>query len=262
MLDQRAGRARSSTTSSARRPCPRSSARTAGPRCGPGSATRSSRQVMAETGAVFGGEHSGHYYFRDNYRADSGLIAALVVLEQLSAPAQPLSELRKPFERYAASGEINTEVADPQAVIERVADALRRAPPGPPRRPHRRPRRLVVQPAAVQHRAAAAPQPRSARRRRVRPARRRRCSPSSEEATMALDPQLLEILACPEDKGPLLLLRGRGRALQPPAEAALRDPRRHPGDADRRGRDGRRRRARAPAGQGRGGRHQADVHDE
>ena len=62
---------------------------------------------------------------------------------------------------------------------------------------------------------------------------------------MALDPQLLEILACPEDKGPLLLLRGRGRALQPAAQAALRDPRRHPDDAHRRGRDGRRRRARA-----------------
>jgi phosphomannomutase len=79
------------------------------------------KQVMAETGAVFGGEHSGHYYFRDNWRADSGLIAALVVLEQLSATRTPLSELRKPFERYAQSGEINTEVPDPAAVIERVA---------------------------------------------------------------------------------------------------------------------------------------------
>jgi phosphomannomutase len=78
--------------------------------------------VMAETDAVFGGEHSGHYYFRDNYRADSGAIAALVVLEVLSKADQPLSELRKPFERYAASGEINTEVSDPPAVIEAVAD--------------------------------------------------------------------------------------------------------------------------------------------
>lgn len=81
------------------------------------------KQVMAETGAVFGGEHSGHYYFRDNYRADSGLIAALVVLEQLSAAGVPLSELRRPLERYAASGEINSEVDDPPAVIERVAQA-------------------------------------------------------------------------------------------------------------------------------------------
>jgi phosphomannomutase len=75
---------------------------------------------MAETGAVFGGEHSAHYYFRDNYRADSGIIATMVLLEQLSQAGIPLSELRKPFERYAASGEINTQVTDPTAVIERV----------------------------------------------------------------------------------------------------------------------------------------------
>jgi phosphomannomutase len=79
--------------------------------------------VMAETDAVFGGEHSGHYYFRDNYRADSGCIAALVVTELLSAAGRPLSEVRKEFERYADSGEINTEVGDPQGVIEAVAAA-------------------------------------------------------------------------------------------------------------------------------------------
>jgi len=79
------------------------------------------KSVMAETGAVFGGEHSGHYYFRDNYRADSGLIAAMVVLEELSRVSEPLSELRKPLERYAASGEINVEVDDPQATVERVS---------------------------------------------------------------------------------------------------------------------------------------------
>ena len=82
------------------------------------------KAVMAETGAVFGGEHSGHYYFRDNYRADSGLIAALVILEQLSLGGSPLSELRRPFERYADSGEINVEVPDPHAVIDRVAAAF------------------------------------------------------------------------------------------------------------------------------------------
>ena len=81
------------------------------------------KQLMVETGAAFGGEHSAHYYFRDNYRADSGIIATMVVLEQLSQAGVPLSELRQPFERYAASGEINTEVADPPAVIERVAAA-------------------------------------------------------------------------------------------------------------------------------------------
>jgi phosphomannomutase len=79
------------------------------------------KQVMAETGAIFGGEHSAHYYFRDNWRADSGSIAALCVLEQLSRADVPLSELRKPFERYVQSGEINTRVDDPAAVIERVA---------------------------------------------------------------------------------------------------------------------------------------------
>jgi phosphomannomutase len=79
------------------------------------------KQVMAETGAIFGGEHSAHYYFRDNWRADSGSIAALLVLEQLCRADVPLSELRKPFERYSQSGEINSRVDDPQAVIERIA---------------------------------------------------------------------------------------------------------------------------------------------
>jgi phosphomannomutase len=79
------------------------------------------KQVMAETGAIFGGEHSAHYYFRDNWRADSGSIAALLVLEQLGRSGLPLSELRKPFERYAQSGEINSRVDDPKAIIESVA---------------------------------------------------------------------------------------------------------------------------------------------
>jgi len=79
------------------------------------------KQVMAETGAIFGGEHSAHYYFRDNWRADSGSIAALCVLEQLCRAGVPLSELRKPFERYVQSGEINTRVDDPAGVIERIA---------------------------------------------------------------------------------------------------------------------------------------------
>ncbi len=79
------------------------------------------KQVMAETGAIFGGEHSAHYYFRDNWRADSGSIAALFVLEQLCRANEPLSELRKPFERYVQSGEINSRVDDPSATIERVA---------------------------------------------------------------------------------------------------------------------------------------------
>ena len=79
------------------------------------------KEVMAETGAVFGGEHSGHYYFRDNYRADSGIIAAMVVLELLSVTGKPLSELLEPFKRYAASGEINTVVVDPAGAVELLA---------------------------------------------------------------------------------------------------------------------------------------------
>ncbi|MBW3643705.1 MAG: phosphomannomutase/phosphoglucomutase [Actinobacteria bacterium] len=82
------------------------------------------KQTMAETGAVFGGEHSGHYYFRENYRADSGLVAALVVLEQLSVAGVTLSELVAPLDRYANSGEINTPVDDPEATIDHVAEAF------------------------------------------------------------------------------------------------------------------------------------------
>jgi phosphomannomutase len=82
------------------------------------------KQVMAETDAIFGGEHSAHYYFRDNYRADSGSIAALLVLEQLGRAGVPLSELRKPFERYVQSGEINSRVDSPDAIIDSVAAAF------------------------------------------------------------------------------------------------------------------------------------------
>jgi phosphomannomutase len=82
------------------------------------------KQVMAETGAVFGGEHSGHYYFRDNYRADSGLIAAVVVLERLSRSDAPLSAMLAPFRRYHASGEINSTVADKEAALERLDAAF------------------------------------------------------------------------------------------------------------------------------------------
>jgi phosphomannomutase len=83
------------------------------------------KAVMADTGALFGGEHSGHYYFRENYRADSGIIAALIVLEVLSTADRPLSELRRPFERYFDSGEINKEVANPHELVEKVAGLYR-----------------------------------------------------------------------------------------------------------------------------------------
>jgi len=86
------------------------------------------KQVMAETGAVFGGEHSAHYYFLDNYRADSGIIATMFMLQELSRAQQPLSELRKPFERYEASGEINTSVSDAQVVMAEVAKVYSKFP--------------------------------------------------------------------------------------------------------------------------------------
>ena len=81
------------------------------------------KQIMAETGAVFGGEHSAHYYFAGNFNADSGLIASLMVMAEVGRSGQTLSVVRKPYERYAASGEINTQVDDAAAVIERVSAA-------------------------------------------------------------------------------------------------------------------------------------------
>ncbi len=79
---------------------------------------------MARTGAVFGGEHSGHFYFRDFWFADSGMLAALHVLCALGTQDRPLSQLLARFARYKASGEINSEVADQQAATERVRDAF------------------------------------------------------------------------------------------------------------------------------------------
>jgi phosphomannomutase len=79
--------------------------------------------TMAETGAIFGGEHSGHFYFRDFWRADSGMLAALHVLAALGSQDRPLSELLAEYSRYSASGEINTEVKDQDATAEAVKQA-------------------------------------------------------------------------------------------------------------------------------------------
>jgi phosphomannomutase len=81
------------------------------------------KQVMAETGAVFGGEHSGHYYFRENYRADSGLIAAVVALGELSKADGGLSAMLEPYRRYADSGEINSTVPDQAGKLTEIAAA-------------------------------------------------------------------------------------------------------------------------------------------
>ncbi|MGI8403311.1 MAG: phosphomannomutase/phosphoglucomutase [Thermomicrobiales bacterium] len=78
------------------------------------------KAIMRENDAVFGGEHSGHFYFRDNWYADSGLIAVLTVLELISEDGESLSEILKPIDNRVRSGEINSEVADIKAVIARV----------------------------------------------------------------------------------------------------------------------------------------------
>lgn len=75
---------------------------------------------MASTGAVFGGEHSGHFYFADFWRADSGLLAAMHVLAALGESDRPLSELLAPYQRYADSGEVNSTVADPAATLAAI----------------------------------------------------------------------------------------------------------------------------------------------
>ncbi|WP_020664975.1 phosphomannomutase/phosphoglucomutase [Amycolatopsis benzoatilytica] len=78
---------------------------------------------MARTGAIFGGEHSAHYYFRDFWRADTGMLAALHVLAALGEQSGPLSELTQDFSRYAASGEINSTVNDQAGRMAAVKDA-------------------------------------------------------------------------------------------------------------------------------------------
>jgi phosphomannomutase len=82
------------------------------------------KRRMAETGAIYAVEHSGHFYFRDHYRADSGLVAALVLLEAVAAADAPLSEVIAPYDRYPSSGERNFTVDDPAAVVDRVADVF------------------------------------------------------------------------------------------------------------------------------------------
>ena len=82
------------------------------------------KQVMAETGAIFGGEHSGHYYFRDNFRADSGTLAMLVLMQLIGEDGRPLSELRRGVELYASSGEINLQVPDPDRALRQVEESM------------------------------------------------------------------------------------------------------------------------------------------
>ena len=77
---------------------------------------------MAETGAIFGGEHSGHFYFRDFWNADSGMLAALYALAALghSTPETTFSSIIKKFRKYVGSGEINSKVSDVNAAVARI----------------------------------------------------------------------------------------------------------------------------------------------
>ena len=78
------------------------------------------KKLMADTGAIFGGEHSGHFYFRDFWCADSGMLAALHAVAALGTQARPLSKILKKYHRYFASGEINSTVIDPLAILAHV----------------------------------------------------------------------------------------------------------------------------------------------
>jgi phosphomannomutase len=78
------------------------------------------KSLMAESGAIFGGEHSGHFYFSNFWRADSGMLAALYALTELMDTKNTLSELLKPFNRYVASGEINSKVKNAEKSIELI----------------------------------------------------------------------------------------------------------------------------------------------
>jgi phosphomannomutase len=77
---------------------------------------------MRSLNAIFGGEHSGHFYFRDNWYADSGLIALLIMLELVSVEGKPLSEVIKPLDKGVRSGEINSKVSDAQGKLRALAE--------------------------------------------------------------------------------------------------------------------------------------------
>lgn len=134
------------------------------------------KEEMATTGAIFGGEHSAHYYFRDFWNADTGMLAAMHVLAALGGQQGPLSQLVAQYDRYAASGEINSTVDDQTEQARRDQGRLRE-----PRRRHsrragrtdRHRRQLVVQRPRLQHRAAAPAQRRGPRHRHRRPGPRR-----------------------------------------------------------------------------------------
>jgi phosphomannomutase len=82
------------------------------------------KKLMAETGAAFGGEHSGHFYFRDFWCADSGMLAALHAIAALGSQKNSLSTILKPYQRYFASGEINSMVTNPQKILTQLEETF------------------------------------------------------------------------------------------------------------------------------------------
>ena len=86
------------------------------------------KKLMADTGAVFGGEHSGHFYFRDFWRADSGMLAALHAIAALGEVDVALSKLLKPYSRYISSGEINSQVEDAQSAMAEIEEKFGSGP--------------------------------------------------------------------------------------------------------------------------------------
>jgi phosphomannomutase len=123
---------------------------------------------MRQEDALFAGEVSAHYYFRDFTQADSGVVPFLVMLELISRGGTKLSELLAPYrERYFLSGEINTPVADVAVKLQELKEHYGAAGGRPcvaPRRGVGRLRRLALQRAPVEHGAAAPPEPRGALR--------------------------------------------------------------------------------------------------
>ncbi len=210
------------------------------------------KATMAETGAIFGAEHSGHYYFRDNFRADSGLIAALVLLEAVAAADAPLSEVVAPYDRYAQSGEINFEVGDAQAVMDAVADAF--ADRGTSDledgltvqtdagwfnlRPSNTEPLLRLNVEAADQAAMDTP-PRRGGRYRARQRLSTRRPAVSEETPVALDEQLLEILICTDCHGDGRVQGPPSRRHLHPVRVAVPGPGRHPDHAGRRGQEAR-----------------------
>jgi phosphomannomutase len=83
------------------------------------------KKLMAEKDAAFGGEHSGHFYFRDFWSADSGMLAALHAISALGSQSQSLSKILKPYQRYVSSGEINSIVSKPEEILSRLEDIYR-----------------------------------------------------------------------------------------------------------------------------------------